>query len=82
MLWWDILSLSKLDMFYKHLLFFMYYLTDLRYLAAKTYYFGVGGGIREFEQFIDKKKVFKSIIKKEFTEGNYILLQVLFLDNY
>ena len=59
----------------------MYYLTDLRYLAAKTYYFGVGGGIREFEQFIDKKKVFKSIIRKEFTEGNYISLQVLFLDN-
>lgn len=27
-------------------------------IAAKTYYFGVGGGLRQFEQLIDKDKRF------------------------
>jgi len=29
------------------------------YLAAKTYYFGVGGGTREFQQLVAEQKVFR-----------------------
>lgn len=29
-------------------------------VAAKTYYFGVGGGLRQFEQLIEQDKRFKS----------------------
>lgn len=30
-----------------------------RYLAAKSHYFGVGGGTRQFEEFLKKEDVFK-----------------------
>ena len=31
-----------------------------RYLAAKVYYFGVQGGVRQFEEFITKNGLFKT----------------------
>ncbi len=31
-----------------------------RYLAAKIYYFGVQGGIRQFEEFLNKTGLFKT----------------------
>ena len=43
---------------------------SFRYLAAKTYYFGVGGGTREFESLLEEKGIFQREIVKEFTEGN------------
>ncbi len=30
------------------------------YVAAKTYYFGVGGGTREFEQLVARDRTFQS----------------------
>jgi hypothetical protein len=31
-----------------------------RYLAAKIYYFGVHGGLRQFEEFVNKTGLFTS----------------------
>lgn len=38
-----------------------------RYLAGKTYYFGVGGGMRQFENLVEKDSTFdiKNIWKSE-----------------
>eukprot|EP01132_Coremiostelium_polycephalum_P005551 gene5551-6913_t len=33
----------------------------LSYLASKTYYFGVGGGVRRFEELVQKEKRLKSL---------------------
>ena len=41
----------------------------MRYLAAKTYYFGVGGGTRSFEDMVKKEGVFSSVVLQEFAEG-------------
>lgn len=32
------------------------------FLGAKTYYFGVGGGTREFEKYIEETKALQSIV--------------------
>ncbi|KAI8504863.1 Histidine protein methyltransferase 1 [Branchiostoma belcheri] len=39
------------------------------YLAAKTHYFGVGGGTRLFEEFVRKEDVFRSEVSKVYSEG-------------
>ncbi|XP_078599976.1 histidine protein methyltransferase 1 homolog [Branchiostoma floridae x Branchiostoma japonicum] len=39
------------------------------YLAAKTHYFGVGGGTRLFEEFLRKEDVFSSEVCKVYSEG-------------
>ncbi|CAH1232745.1 histidine protein methyltransferase 1 homolog [Branchiostoma lanceolatum] len=39
------------------------------YLAAKTHYFGVGGGTRLFEEFLQKEGVFQSEVCKVYSEG-------------
>ncbi|XP_078681673.1 histidine protein methyltransferase 1 homolog [Branchiostoma floridae x Branchiostoma belcheri] len=39
------------------------------YLAAKTHYFGVGGGTRLFEEFVRKEDVFRSEVCKVYSEG-------------
>ncbi|CAH1119175.1 unnamed protein product [Phaedon cochleariae] len=40
-------------------LLFMFLDIYYRYLAAKSFYFGVGGGITLFQDFLDEQKVFK-----------------------
>lgn len=40
-----------------------------RYLAAKTCYFGVGGGLRSFEEFVARKGVFDSTVCWTCKEG-------------
>jgi len=40
-----------------------------RYLAAKTYYFGVGGGTRSFEDLVRQEDVFSSKVIQEFADG-------------
>lgn len=39
------------------------------YLSAKTCYFGVGGGTREFEEYVLLEAVFDLVVVKAFTEG-------------
>ncbi|XP_044729570.1 histidine protein methyltransferase 1 homolog [Chrysoperla carnea] len=39
------------------------------FLAAKSYYFGVGGGTRQFEEFLKKKNIFISEVVWKFTGG-------------
>ncbi|KAK2146373.1 hypothetical protein LSH36_613g01052 [Paralvinella palmiformis] len=39
------------------------------YLAAKTCYFGVGGGMRDFEDFLDKEDILDHIVCKECVDG-------------
>jgi hypothetical protein len=41
-----------------------------RYLAAKVYYFGVQGGIRQFEEFITKTGLFKTRIVRVIDASN------------
>ncbi|KAI0208910.1 Histidine protein methyltransferase 1 [Lamellibrachia satsuma] len=43
--------------------------TGVVYLAAKTYYFGVGGGTRSFEDLVRREGVFSSTVVQEFAEG-------------
>ncbi|XP_078001017.1 histidine protein methyltransferase 1 homolog [Glandiceps talaboti] len=43
--------------------------TGTVYLAAKTHYFGVGGGTRMFEELIKKKGIFLVEVVKTYTEG-------------
>ena len=40
-----------------------------RYLAAKTHYFGVGGGTRQFEELVNRDGRFNSKVVKTFEEG-------------
>ena len=44
-------------------------MTTFRYLAAKTYYFGVGGGTDQFEEFINQKSVFSYETVKTYEKG-------------
>lgn len=44
-------------------------LTQSRYLAAKTYYFGVGGGIRQFEELIRKNQILTSCVCWKTSDG-------------
>jgi hypothetical protein len=47
-----------------------------RYLAAKVYYFGVQGGIRQFEEFITKTGLFNTRVGRVIDaskKGNCIL---------
>jgi len=39
------------------------------YLAAKTCYFVVGGGMRDFEDFLDKEDILDHIVCKECVDG-------------
>ncbi|NXD82949.1 MET18 methyltransferase, partial [Halcyon senegalensis] len=39
------------------------------YLASKVHYFGVGGGIYLFEQFVEERKVFRASIVKTIAKG-------------
>ena len=39
---------------------FFFNLNSNRYLAAKVYYFGVQGGIRQFEEYMTKTGLFES----------------------
>ena len=39
------------------------------YLAAKIHYFGVGGGVRLFEQALDQTKAWKYATVKTYEEG-------------
>ena len=40
-----------------------------RYLAAKTHYFGVGGGTRQFEELVNRDGRFIFKVVKTFEEG-------------
>lgn len=42
------------------ILMMTYTIYSHRYLAAKVYYFGVRGGVRQFEEFITKTSSFNS----------------------
>ena len=49
------------------------------YLAAKTYYFGVGGGTRDFERYLAEKGLLESGVCREFMVGvNREILQLKF----
>nr|CAI5844621.1 unnamed protein product [Callosobruchus analis] len=50
-----------------------------RYLAAKSFYFGVGGGVPYFKEFLDKNKVFKYLTVAEHTSGiKRVILEIKF----
>lgn len=44
----------------------------LRFIAGKSYYFGVGGGMRQFENLIIKDGIFDVKIVWKSKEGKYI----------
>ena len=46
-------------------------LTKISYVAAKTHYFGVGGGTTDFTELVNEEGVFSIKVCKEFTEGLY-----------
>lgn len=48
--------------------------TGTAFIAAKSYYFGVGGSTSEFRKFIEKEDVFESRICWETSEGILILI--------
>nr|CAH7768033.1 unnamed protein product [Callosobruchus chinensis] len=49
------------------------------YLAAKSFYFGVGGGVPYFKEFLDKNKVFKYLTVWEHTTGiKRVILEIKF----
>ncbi|KAK2186801.1 hypothetical protein NP493_188g01020 [Ridgeia piscesae] len=55
--------------------------TGIIYLAAKTYYFGVGGGTRSFEDLVRQEDVFSSKVIQEFADGvQREILQLQFKD--
>lgn len=52
------------------------------YLAGKTYYFGVGGSIRQFEMLLMDDKTFKSEVVWRCTEGvQREILKIKFMKN-
>ncbi|KFV95478.1 Histidine protein methyltransferase 1, partial [Eurypyga helias] len=52
------------------------------YLASKAYYFGVGGGIHLFEEFVKERKVFSTRIVKVIDEGlQRCIMEMAFKDS-
>ncbi|NXL68567.1 MET18 methyltransferase, partial [Chordeiles acutipennis] len=52
------------------------------YLASKSYYFGVGGGIYLFEQFIEERNVFRTSIVKTIDKGlQRCIMEITFKDS-
>ncbi|NXG74409.1 MET18 methyltransferase, partial [Baryphthengus martii] len=52
------------------------------YLASKAHYFGVGGGIYLFEQFIEEKNVFRASIVKTIDKGlQRCIMEMAFKDS-
>ncbi|NXX79159.1 MET18 methyltransferase, partial [Urocolius indicus] len=52
------------------------------YLASKVIYFGVGGGIYDFEKFIEERNVFRSSIVKVINKGlQRCIMEVAFKDS-
>ncbi|KFU98759.1 Histidine protein methyltransferase 1, partial [Pterocles gutturalis] len=52
------------------------------YLASKSLYFGVGGGIYLFEEFIEERKVFRSSIVKTIDKGlQRCIMEMTFKDS-
>ncbi|CAH2015771.1 unnamed protein product [Acanthoscelides obtectus] len=50
------------------------------YLAAKSFYFGVGGGIPYFKEYLDKNKVFKYLTVSEHSSGvKRAILEIKFI---
>ena len=50
-------------------LFCLNYNCNTRYLAAKTHYFGVGGGTRSFEDMVKQRGEFNIEVCKTYTRG-------------
>ena len=46
---------------------------SLRYVAAKTHYFGVGGGTRMFEDLVKERGDFTINVCKEYKQGKYCM---------
>ncbi|NWU64796.1 MET18 methyltransferase, partial [Pterocles burchelli] len=52
------------------------------YLASKSHYFGVGGGIYLFEEFIEERNVFRSSIVKTIDKGlQRCIMEIAFKDS-
>uniref|UniRef100_A0A1B6DZK1 protein-histidine N-methyltransferase n=1 Tax=Clastoptera arizonana TaxID=38151 RepID=A0A1B6DZK1_9HEMI len=49
------------------------------FLAAKTYYFGVGGGTRQFEALVNEEGVFDSTVCWKCSSGNIKKIKLIFL---
>jgi SAM-dependent methyltransferase len=46
-------------------------------VAAKTYYFGCGGGVRQFEEMVNKKNEMDISVARKFTDGQSNMREIL-----
>lgn len=54
----------------------------LRFIAGKSYYFGVGGGTRQFQDLIEKDAIFDVEIVWRNREGIFLNKQQLYIYIY
>lgn len=53
----------------------------LRFIAGKSYYFGVGGGMRQFQSLIEEDAIFDVEIVWKNREGIFLNKQQLYIYN-